>query len=135
MGRREVRRCRRKKGSVEYVGEKREGKHNIQGKKKGTFFLFFLLLTICSSTKMILVGKKRTSACIASKIIGHCGHLLLQCHPVMQDCLHLHNLLTHMCSAKTLLSPVSPHSAQLFCCAVALCWKKGMTGTPQPLLK
>lgn len=40
MGRREVRRCRRKKGSVEYVGEKREGKHNIQGKKKVTFFFF-----------------------------------------------------------------------------------------------
>lgn len=33
MHRREVRRCRRKKGSVGYTGEKREGKHNIQKRK------------------------------------------------------------------------------------------------------
>ncbi|XP_054671038.1 uncharacterized protein LOC129202406 [Grus americana] len=79
---------------------------------------------------LILVGKKRTSACSTSKINGHWGHLLFQYHPVMQDCLHLHNFLSRMCSARTPPSPVSPLSAQPFCCSAALCWKKRITGNP-----
>jgi len=57
LGRREVRRCRRKKGSVEYV---RKEKGNVTVRKK---LFFFLLLTIFSSTKLILVEKKKTSSC------------------------------------------------------------------------
>lgn len=76
------------------------------------------------------MGKEKTPACRTSKINGHCGHLLFQYHPVMQDCLHLHNLISHVLCQDTPTSCNPTLSTAVLLCCSHLLGKKGQQGTP-----